>query len=82
MARDQLSAFRVQQIKHRLGFSFPYMGTKEPKGLDCSLGRDTLSVGLLFGQCRPNKKSARVCGYSVSSVRQDEVADCTAQFPG
>jgi hypothetical protein len=84
MARDQLSAFRVHQIKNRLGFTSPCLGRKEPKALDYSLGHDTFakSVDLLFGQWRPNKKSAHVCGYNASSVRRDEVADYTAQFPG
>ena len=66
-------------LTHRDGAGMKELKLPYPPG-----ERDTFakSVSLLFGQCRPNKKSAHACGYNASSVRQDEVADYTAQFSG
>ena len=57
-------------------------GIQEPGLVYPSVERNTFAkrMGLLFGQCRPNKNSACVCGYKASSVRQDELVDYTVQF--
>ena len=59
-------------------------GIKEPQLPNPSGDRDTFAkrMDLLFGQCRPNKKSAYVRGYNASVIRPDKAVDYTAQFPG
>ena len=59
-------------------------GIQEPGLVYPSVEHDAFAkqMGLLFGQCRPNKKSACVYGYKASIVRLDEVVDYTVQFLG